>query len=90
MLDEKTAHAGFPAKSAREYINKILELLLEDIEVKSKNYKKPILTILFALNNCQYILKSLKGTIFGEAVSPKVTESIELAIKKNLDSYRTR
>jgi hypothetical protein len=90
MIEEnKTGQLGFPGTSTKDYMNKILELLVEDIESKSKSYKKPILSILFSLNNSHYILKSVKGTLLGDLIQSSVIENVESILKKNLDAYRS-
>lgn len=78
----------FPAASIKEFVNKVLELLLFDIDAKAKTYKKPILTSLFILNNSHYVQKSIKLTGLTELIDASVTESIEKTIKKQLDVYR--
>ena len=91
MLDlSQKLNLGFPASTCQEYINKILDLLLIDIEVKAKNYKKPVLACLFILNNAHYILKSVKGTILNDVVDAKTLDRIDKIIKKQLDTYRSR
>lgn len=71
-----------------DYINKILDLLLLDLEAKAKNYKKPVLASLFILNNAHYTLKSIKGTVLTAVVSPTVMSNIDKMMKKQFDSYR--
>ena len=79
----------FPSTSMKQYINQILEYLIQDIDMKAKLYKKPVLASLFMLNNIHYILKSLKTTGLTSIVEQSIIDNIEKIIKKQLDNYRT-
>jgi exocyst complex component 7 len=61
---------------------------VEDIDTKSKGYKKSALSNLFILNNSHYVLKSLKGTKVVDAIEKGSCAEIEKTIKKQLDLYR--
>jgi hypothetical protein len=90
MIESPQArNLGFPSTSVKDYTNKLLDLLLLDIEVKAKNYKKPVLSYLFILNNAHYIYKSVKGTVLSEIVDAQIMEKIDKIIKKQLDNYRS-
>ena len=78
----------FPAESVKDFVNKLLNLLLLDIDTKAKTYKKPILTALFNLNNLHYVLKSIKAIGLIDIIDAQVLENIEKSIKKQLDAYR--
>jgi exocyst complex protein 7 len=83
-------NVSFPCKTTSDYINEILDLLLFDIEAKSKNYKKPILSCLFILNNTHYVFKSIKSTVLNELIRDSLLDKIDKIIKKQLDTYRSR
>jgi trans-aconitate methyltransferase len=85
----QSSNLGFPCTTVKEYTNKILDLLLIDIEVKAKSYKKPVLTYLFVLNNAHYIFKHIKGTGLNDIVDSQTMEHIDKTIKKQLDHYRS-
>jgi exocyst complex component 7 len=85
----QSTNLGFPSNTVKEYTNKILDSLLIDIEVKAKNYKKPVLSYLFVLNNVNYIFKSIKGTVLNDIVDAQTIDNIDKIIKKQLDHYRS-
>ncbi|KAJ3262243.1 Exocyst complex component 7 [Boothiomyces macroporosus] len=86
----KESNNSFPATSIPDYINKIISLLLVDLDNKSKTYKKPVLSTIFILNNAHFILKSIKSQPLGDIIEKEVAEGIEKTIKKQMDNYRNR
>ena len=65
-----------------------MEYLIQDIDMKAKLYKKPVLAALFILNNVHYILKSIKGTGLTGIIELSMIENLEKIIKRQLDNYR--
>ncbi|KAI8928584.1 Cullin repeat-like-containing domain protein [Entophlyctis helioformis] len=89
IINSQGKTGSFPATSFPDFISKMVESLLTDLETKSKGYKRPTLTTLFLLNNYHYILKSIKGTkSLAESIGPDVLDSLEKSIKRQLDVYR--
>ncbi|KAL2915192.1 exocyst complex component exo70 [Polyrhizophydium stewartii] len=89
MIAESEGKPGaFPVSTFPEFVSKMIESLLTDLDIKSKGYKKPTLTTLFLLNNYHYIHKSIKSCKLAEFAAPEVVDSIEKSIKKQLDVYR--
>ncbi|KAJ3325189.1 Exocyst complex component 7 [Boothiomyces sp. JEL0866] len=84
----KESNSSFPATSIPDYINKIISLLLVDLDNKSKTYKKPVLSTIFMLNNAHFILKSIKSQPLADIIEKEVSEGIEKTIKKQMDNYR--
>lgn len=80
--------ATFRFSSLADFVSQLITALLEDIDIKSKNYKKPALANLFSLNNLHYIIKGIKGTKLAEAAGQKLIADMEKAIKKQIDMYR--
>lgn len=71
-------------KSLAEYANLILVSLLDEIGAKAKVYKKQLVNI-FILNNCKYIIKTLKQSNL--PALPHIP-AFELEIKTHLELYR--
>jgi hypothetical protein len=78
----------FPMESISGFCNQIIEYLFNDIDAKSKLYKKPVVNCLFILNNMNYILKSIKGIFLSVSVDQQILKKIETCIKKQVDEYR--
>ena len=85
--ESKDMMVSLQAKGTVQYINQVIDSLLQDIEAKAKTYKKPVLSCLFTLNNAHYISKTVKGHSITDA---ETQEKIDKTIKKQLDAYRTR
>eukprot|EP00842_Homolaphlyctis_polyrhiza_P006063 jgi/Hompol1/6458/HPOL_004987-RA len=89
IVSYKGKQGAIPVASFPEFVSKMIESLLTDLELKSKGYKKATLTTLFLLNNYHYILKAIKNCKLGEIVSAEVIDAIEKLIKKQLDIVTT-
>ncbi|KAH9251308.1 hypothetical protein BASA81_010866 [Batrachochytrium salamandrivorans] len=79
---------SLPVSSFPDFISKMIDALLTDLEISSRGYKKTTLTTLFLLNNYHYILKGIKSCKLADNVSSNVIDTIEKSIKKQLDVYR--
>ncbi|KAI8901620.1 Cullin repeat-like-containing domain protein [Globomyces pollinis-pini] len=89
ILDtNKGIYSIFPCKSISDYIHQLIDLLMSDLENKSKSYKKPVLAALFMLNNANYIIKSVKGTPLYDLLDQNVIGNIDRTMKKQLENYR--
>ena len=81
-------NGSFPFESLGDYSSKLVKALLDDIDQKSKGYKKNILIYLFSLNNIHYVFKGIKGTKAAESLGERYLADMEKNIKKQLDGYR--
>ena len=88
MMIQKSQPTLFPFRSFADYSLAFLKALIDDIELKSKSYKKNSLSSVFMLNNLHYILKGLKGTALVEKIGPVMLGEIEAHVKKQLNIYR--
>ncbi|KAJ8323269.1 exocyst complex component exo70 [Batrachochytrium dendrobatidis] len=80
---------ALPVTSFPEFVSKMIEALVTDLEIKSRGYKKSTLTTLFLLNNFHYILKGLKSCRLVDNLNSDTLDMVEKSIKKQLDVYRS-
>ena len=69
----------------------VLSLLETNLETKSRQYKKPVLTTLFLLNNYHYLLKTtLSHARFASMLGSDVEQKYEKQIAKYKNQYQDR
>jgi hypothetical protein len=87
MISKYRAKDLFTFKDLADYGSKLLKGLTDDIDAKSKGYKKSALSNIFILNNSHYVLKYIKGTKVTESIDKNILSDIEKTMKKQLNLY---
>ena len=88
IASNKSKTGSFVITSFADFVSKIVEALLTDLETKSKGYKKPILANIFLLNNYHYVFKGISTTKLSENIVASLLDTVDKSIKKQLDLYR--
>ncbi|KAL7752873.1 exocyst complex component exo70 [Sorochytrium milnesiophthora] len=80
---------GGSARLMRRYLVEVLNALESNLENKSRQYKKSVLTTLFMLNNYQYLLKTiLSHSRFSAMLGSDVEQRFEKQIKGYKNQYQ--
>ncbi|TPX33934.1 hypothetical protein SeMB42_g07417 [Synchytrium endobioticum] len=70
-----------------KYFNEVLDALSQKLEAKSKAYKKPMLSVVFLLNNYHYISKVLRQSPVGGFLGRDVEIKFDTLLSRQKELY---
>ncbi|TPX35775.1 hypothetical protein SmJEL517_g01873 [Synchytrium microbalum] len=89
LLNPHGDSANGQPEAMYKFFTEVLDALSSNLETKSKAYKKPMLSVVFLLNNYHYICKILRLTPLGDLLGRDVEVKFEKLLAKQKELYLT-